>query len=88
MGYEYSTHRSLVFTEEAQGTFLAIRDAAKALIAQSGAVKSSHLISAAGTTSDMWTRLACIDRLVELGEIKELTDPEKVYGQSRVFVGR
>lgn len=88
MGYDYATLRPMIFTEEAQPTFLAIRDAAKDLIAHSGAVTSAKLIAVGGGTCDTWTGLACIDRLVELGEIKEITDPEKVWGQSRVFVGR
>jgi hypothetical protein len=27
-----------------------------------------------------------VDRLVELGEIREITEPNKVAGQNRVFV--
>ncbi|MFT6496232.1 MAG: hypothetical protein ACJA2A_002018 [Cycloclasticus pugetii] len=30
--------------------------------------------------------LACVDRLVELGEIKELTKDMKVAGQHRVYI--
>jgi hypothetical protein len=29
--------------------------------------------------------LACVDRLVELGEIREVTQPNTVAGQDRIF---
>lgn len=32
-----------------------------------------------------WEALACMDRLVELGELREITGPN-VMGQHRVFV--
>jgi hypothetical protein len=34
---------------------------------------------------DSWTMLACVDRLVELGEIREIVQAD-VPGQYRVFV--
>jgi hypothetical protein len=38
-----------------------------------------------GVTGDTWLHLACVDRLVDLKEIKEITN-ENVAGQHRVFV--
>jgi hypothetical protein len=35
---------------------------------------------------DTWDMLACMDRLVELGEIREVTMNGDVAGQHRVFV--
>jgi hypothetical protein len=35
---------------------------------------------------DSWQRIACVDRLVELGEIREITNPNEVAGQHRIFV--
>lgn len=39
-----------------------------------------------GVTGDTWDHLACVDRMVELGEIKEITKGETA-GQYRVFIG-
>jgi hypothetical protein len=82
MGYKYEEHRPRVFTEEGQVMFLKIRDNAKHLLSLAGAVQSGKLMS--GVSGDSWTMLACIDRLVELGELREVT--KDTWGQHRVFV--
>jgi hypothetical protein len=84
MAYDYATERPNVFTEQGQLMFLKIRDRSKRLIAEGGACTSGALIT--GATGDSWRMLACIDRLVELGELREITGPG-VAGQCRVFVG-
>lgn len=81
--YNYQTEKSKIFTEDGQKTFLKIRDKVQQLIKQSGAVMLQNAIS--GVTGDSWLQLACIDRLVELNEIKEIT-PSGVMGQNRVFI--
>lgn len=85
MAYRYEDIRPHIFTEDGQRMFLKIRDESKRLIAEAGACRSDKLMKAAGT-GDSWHMLACIDRLVELGELQELTGDE-VAGQHRVFVG-
>ena len=81
--YNYEKERSLIFTEEGQEVFLKIRDNISDLLLNSGAVRMGEAIS--GTTGDSWLMLACVDRLVELKEIREVTDGN-VAGQHRVFV--
>lgn len=81
--YDYQTERPNLFTESGQVLFLKIRDRAKFLTATAGAVRMSHLM--AGNTGDSWMMLACADRLVELGELREITD-DRVAGQDRIFV--
>lgn len=83
MSYNYQTQRAVIFTEEGQRAFLTIRDKAQELLALSGAVMSSKLIMCC--VGDAWNALACIDRLVELGELREITGDD-VAGQHRVFV--
>lgn len=39
-----------------------------------------------GCSGDAWTMLACVDRMVELKEIVEVTLPGTVAGQHRVFI--
>lgn len=81
--YNYQNEKSKVFTEDGQVVFLKIRDKTQQLLKQSGAVMMSNILN--GITGDSWLHLACVDRLVELGEIKEITN-EGVVGQHRVFI--
>lgn len=82
MMYSYQAMRSTVFTEEGQKRFLLIRDTAQKPLAQSGAVMSGKLLVGGG---DVWKMMACIDRLVELGELREIPQ-ERCAGQHRIFV--
>ena len=81
--YDYKVERATVFTEEGQITFLNIRDKVKKILALAGAARMEQII--AGFGGDSWFLLACVDRLVELREIREIT-PQGVAGQDRVFV--
>lgn len=83
MGYDYQTERAAIFTEDGQGMFLSIRDRVRGLLAHAGAARMQECI--AGESGSSWQMLACVDRLVELGEIREITD-DNVAGQFRVFV--
>ena len=82
--YDYQDWRSAVFTEEGQVVFLKVRDNVHRLLKQSGAFK--HTFAYIGISSDNYTMAACIDRLVELGEIVEAT--RDVPWPDRVFVAR
>lgn len=83
--YNYQEQKAEIFKEENQQTFLAIRDNVHRLLKQSGAftmANSADNLHLAGST---WTFMACVDRLVELGEIEEV--PQKnVCGQDRIFI--
>ena len=81
--YVYDDQKEMLFTDEGQKMFLKIRDRTNALLEKAGAVRMLEMLS--GTSGDSWSQMACVDRMVELGEIKELTN-DKVAGQHRVFV--
>lgn len=81
--YNYEKEKQKIFTEDGQETFLTIRDHVHLLIKRSGAVMMGNAISV--VTGDTWVHMACVDRLVELKEIREITKPN-VAGQHRVFV--
>ncbi len=83
MAYSYETQRANIFTEDGQRMFLKIRDRANDLIKQAGAVRFQEATS--GVTGDSWDMIACMDRLVELGELRELKQ-DGCPGQFRVFV--
>lgn len=73
--YDYNTMKQELFREDNQKLFLAIRDQVNAKLRISGAVTMRRAIElpegmgAAGS----WEMMACVHRLVELGEIKEVT---------------
>lgn len=81
--YNYAETREKIFSDKGQIMFLAIRDKANALLAKSGAVRMQELIS--GISGDSWMMLACVDRLVELGELCEIPQ-SSCAGQFRIFV--
>lgn len=83
MGYDYQAERVAIFTEDGQRMFLSIRDRVKRLLDASGAVRMQEAIS--GETGSSWEMLACVDRLVELGELREISQ-QGCAGQFRVFV--
>lgn len=83
--YRYENEKPQIFTASGQVTFLQIRDNVQQLLRKAGSVRMLEAISAASSGSS-WTMLACVDRMVELGELREITNPDRVYGQDRVFV--
>jgi monomeric isocitrate dehydrogenase len=84
MAYRYEDEKPKLFTESGQEMFLKIRDNADRLLEQAGAAMSGRITS--NVTGDSWQMQACIDRLVELGEIVEAMNPVSQWGQHRVFV--
>ena len=82
--YNYQTERASIFTEEGQVMFLKIRDTVQRHLEEAGAVSMEAAIR--DCTGSSWEMMACVDRLVELGEIREVTEPGKFVSQSRVFV--
>lgn len=86
MSYDYAVERPALFTEGGQVMFLKIRDRAGRLIGEAGAARMQEIIHEC--TGDSWAMLACVDRLVELGEIFEVTAGQKVAGQHRIFTTR
>jgi len=81
MAYDYDKEKEWLFTDEGQRAFLKRRDLAQRLLEQAGAVRMNELL----LTGSAWSSMACVDRMVELGELKEVTRPD-VMAQYRVFV--
>jgi len=82
--YAYETEKPKIFTERGQFAFIAIRDWAHKTLRDAGAFRMQEAMAVA--SGDSWLMLACVDRLVELREIRELTKQGDVPGQHRVFV--
>jgi hypothetical protein len=77
VSYSYEKERPGLFTESGQVRFMKIRDRAQLLLKEAGAFRMQEL----GAQS--WEDMACVDRMVELGEIVELK--RNCFAQYRVF---
>ena len=86
MGYKYEDVRPTLFTDEGQRQFLKVRDRVFHLLKLAGAVRQHEAVCGTGPC-DTWKKMACIDRMVELGELREVPQEEGVPGQYRVYVG-
>lgn len=82
--YKYEDVGPRLFDDDGQRMFLLVRDFVHKMLLVAGAIRLGHAITSAGS-GDSWTMLACMDRLVELGEIREVPQ-SGVAGQDRIFV--
>ena len=69
-GYSYKDKRNFVFTEEGQVRLLRVRDRVVRILKKSGAMTMCGAIRRIGGGS--FENFACVDRLVELGELVEV----------------
>lgn len=83
MAYSYETQKHKIFTEDGLSMLLKIRDQTQALIAKAGVARCDKMI--AGCSGEVWDMLACIDRLVEMGDIQEIPNTLSIAGQHRIF---
>lgn len=81
MPYKYEEVKPQLFTEEGQSSFLKIRDRANELLDISGSFIAGKVL-----IGDSWFALACLDRMIELGEIREVPQHTGLFAQHRVFV--
>lgn len=81
--YKYAEIRPILFTDDGQRLFLKVRDNTQRLLKEGGAARCQEM--AMGNSGSTWDMLACVDRLVELGEIREIVD-EGAAAQHRIFV--
>lgn len=82
--YCYENERAQLFTDRGQREFLKVRDAAQRLLEKAGAFRQTEVIREAGISGDSWFMIACVDRLVELGEIREI--PAEMPTQYRIYI--
>lgn len=83
MSYNYELEKPKIFTEQGQRDFLKVRDRVHKLLTDAGAFMMFSALK--DVSGDAWLMMAYVDRMVELGEIREITPPT-VAGQHRVFV--
>ena len=81
--YDYKKERPGIFTEPGVETLIKLRENARALTEQAGAAQMGAIIR--GVCGDTWLMLACVDYMVEKGELKEIQFGP-CTGQNRIFV--
>jgi len=81
--YSYESEKVGLFSEKGSVMFNEIRDNVRELLKKSGAFKMSY--SFIGVSGNGWALMACVDRMVELKEIYEVTGSEYA-GQDRTFI--
>ena len=81
--YVYEEQKDKLFTDEGQRKFLNVRDRVQAFLKSAGAFRAEEVFSGI-CVADSWTVFACIDRLVELGEIREVLQ-ENAISQERIY---
>jgi hypothetical protein len=86
MPYVYQEEKPKLLTDAGQRLFLRFRDRTQQLLKTSGAARAHELM--AGFSGDSWVLLACIDRLVELGELRLIEQADHVATQAQIYVGR
>lgn len=83
MAYDYETERPWVFTDEGQRDLLRCRDRVFRLLEQAGSVRLQEGVR--GLTGSSWHHLAIMDRLVEVGDLREI-EQSNMPAQYRLFV--
>lgn len=85
MSYDYEKEKPAIFTDGGQRHFIKVRDEAMRMLNEAGAFMMMKPLEALHGGYDTWFGMALIDRMVELGDIREIT-PTGTAGQCRVFV--
>lgn len=83
MSYSYASERPWLFTEEGQVALLKTRDNAQRLLRLAGAFEQMRAWEGV-QAPDTFKNLACVDRLVELDELRCLN--KGAAGQDEVYV--
>lgn len=81
--YSYQDVRPWLFTEEGQVALLKVRDRAFALCDQAGACVGFKAFKGV-SVGDTDRMLSILDRLVELGDLVQVTGPE-AWGQDAIY---
>ena len=80
--YNYEVVKPELLTDKGQRLLLQVRDRAISFCDVSGAFTAVSVTN--GIPGDQWLMMACIDRLIELGEF-EYINPEESFFPQRVL---
>lgn len=82
--YDYLTEKPKIFLEENQEDFLNVMENIESCIKYSGCVTMGKAIK--NICGCVWLQMAYVDRLVEIGKIREVEQGGYVTGQMRIFI--
>lgn len=83
--YKYEDHRAYSFTDEGQRDLLRVRDHIANILRLAGCIRNDCCYPAGLATSDSWTQMALVDRLVEIGDLRRI-DYSPCAGQHQVYM--
>ncbi len=83
--YKYENLKPQIFTEEGQEMFLKTYEGVKDLISKSGSITMGKAMNFSGA-GDSWMQMACVDRMVEMGALREIQQTQEPAGQNRIFI--
>lgn len=84
MAYNYNNYTTWLSSIEGSKAFLRVRDWCNQALHNCGAFTEGKAMSAAGSTPDSFHAIACIDHLVQLGEIEQIPG-QTCASQNRVY---
>ena len=79
--YNYEILKNVILTDQGQRRFLRVRDKIEKIMKKTGAFRMGYIVS---FDTNSWFSLACVERMVEIGELSEVGHFE--FTQHRVFV--
>ena len=82
MKYSYATEKPKLLTDEGQRLVIDTHDTVLGLLKRAGAVRMGAVMP----STEPWRALAVIDRLVEIGDLVEITQSVSPAQQDRIFV--
>jgi hypothetical protein len=83
--YNYNEQKAELLTTSGFNAYVQVKANAEKLLKESGAFKLHNVIQGVSGAGSSWTLLACVDKLVENKEIKEIPIPDRM-AQDRIFV--
>lgn len=85
--YNYQTQVKNLFTPDGLKLYTAVRDRVKRLVEQTGAITMGRATSLPDDigAAEVWDMMACIDKMVEDGELEEVFRGQNCWAQHRVF---
>jgi hypothetical protein len=83
--YNYNEQKEKLLTTSGFNAFIQVKANAEKLLKEAGAFKLHNVIQGVSGAGSSWTLLACVDKLVENKEIKEIPQIDRI-SQDRIFV--
>ncbi|MEI8223584.1 MAG: hypothetical protein WCG20_00505 [bacterium] len=82
--YNYKKELPKLLTDQGQRNLIKSLDHVRKILKKSGAITMDSALL--NHTSDSWENMAYVDRLVDVGVIREIQQKNKTIAQNRIFV--